>query len=313
MSIAQKITSIEGHISDDYQGLINLGADLTGINKNILNIKTVLDNIYNDMPKVTGEGTEVTLTPTKKGKLGIVEKGNSTQEGTPTPSNPIPIKNVTGNNNVVVKNSDNSASQTLPLNLGSIELNGINDTYRDLIFQNVPNSPYYDNTLIEGAWYKKEVIAEKVFTGSENWQQTTYNNLFFITNYNSGLAYIIGGYCDYFTFINNSSITDNNTANSQMANNQMAFRLGNTKDRTYLKSTNFSTTDELKTWLSSHNTTLKYVKTESTDIQITDTTLISQLEAIDKAQSYNGTTIITSTYDSSNAQMILGASGLKGE
>ena len=33
----------------------------------------------------------------------------------------------------------------------------------------------------------------------------------------------------------------------------------------------------------------------------------------DKAQSYNGTTIITSTYDSSNAQMILGASALKGE
>ena len=33
----------------------------------------------------------------------------------------------------------------------------------------------------------------------------------------------------------------------------------------------------------------------------------------DKMQGYNGTTIITSTYDSANAQMIISASALKGE
>ena len=56
---------------------------------------------------------------------------------------------------------------------------------------------------------------------------------------------------------------------------------------------------------------LYYLPTTSTDIQITDTTLLSQLEEIDKLQSYNGTTIITSTYDSNNAQMYITASGLK--
>ena len=82
MSISDKITSIENHLSSDYEGLENIGADLTGINKNILNIRTILDTIYNDMPKVTGEGTEVTLTPTRKGRLALIPKGNSTQEST---------------------------------------------------------------------------------------------------------------------------------------------------------------------------------------------------------------------------------------
>ena len=82
MSISDTITSIENHLSADYEGLENLGADLTGINKNIQNIRTILDTIYNDLPKVTGEGTEVTLTPTRKGRLALIPKGNSTQETT---------------------------------------------------------------------------------------------------------------------------------------------------------------------------------------------------------------------------------------
>ena len=59
MSIAEKITSMETHISDDYEGLVNLGADLTGINKNIQNIRTCLDTVWNNLPKVSNEGTEV--------------------------------------------------------------------------------------------------------------------------------------------------------------------------------------------------------------------------------------------------------------
>ena len=38
-----------------------------------------IDDIYDNWEKVTGEGTEVTLTPTKKGRLALIPKGNSTQ------------------------------------------------------------------------------------------------------------------------------------------------------------------------------------------------------------------------------------------
>ena len=575
MSIADKITSITNHLTSDYEGIENLGVDLTNIDKNIQNIRTCLDTIYTNLPKVTGtDGTEVTLTPTLKGKLNIQEKGNSTQEpldnlfnindnlslnnatlldndyikigydntsgssvaycsaytnnlniqtstkylivaeileangigtfyltqrnepnnrgqffansyniqslsagdiiiiestsisdftGTtrglnttaqissgrsgfvtfrlsvladtsitastfyycpygatsPTPSYPFPIKSVTGNNNVVVKtpnlftglvkgkglndntgtettssvkavsdyipvdfstntnytvsgltdtlrsyiwayNSNkqglhrtsgqaqtsitfNSSSftngtaqgtgdiayiriqqyevsgqttgtiddidnlqimlnegssalpyqpygnQTLPLNLGSIELNKIGD-YQDYIYKN------------NGNWYKKSNVGKYTFTGEESFTenttgtkftQTTWANVG-ITNYTN----TISGLCSKFVWKNigagNSDIGFYYTASS------IRFR----------PSTSYTSQEFLALIV---GTIIYYALATPQDIQIIDTTLIEQLEAIDKAQSYNGTTIITSTYDSSNAQMILGASALKGE
>ena len=49
-----------------------------------------------------------------------------------------------------------------------------------------------------------------------------------------------------------------------------------------------------------------------TDIEITASNLINQLDTIDGMLGYDGTTIITSTYDESNAQMFLEVSALKG-
>ena len=102
MSIASRITSIEGHLEDAYLGLTNIGADLTGIDKNIDNIADVLDDIYDDLPKVTGEGTNITLDNTRIGKLSTTLKGNTSQTGTPTPTSPIPVNVVSGDNELIV-------------------------------------------------------------------------------------------------------------------------------------------------------------------------------------------------------------------
>jgi hypothetical protein len=48
MSIADKITSIEGHLTADYEGLENLGADLTNVNKNKQKIRTCLNPKYDN-------------------------------------------------------------------------------------------------------------------------------------------------------------------------------------------------------------------------------------------------------------------------
>ena len=66
-----------------------------------------LQNVYDNYPKTEyQEGTEITLSNTLKGKLdydnGIVGIGQSSQDGTPTPSTPIAINSVTGNQDVVV-------------------------------------------------------------------------------------------------------------------------------------------------------------------------------------------------------------------
>lgn len=103
MSISSRITSIEEHIGNAYNKLEDLGIDSTGIDKNIDNIAEMLDTVYQDYPKVTGTGTEVTLDGTKVGKLGLDVKGNSTQEGTPSPTNEVPIYSAGDNGTISEK------------------------------------------------------------------------------------------------------------------------------------------------------------------------------------------------------------------
>lgn len=102
MSIATRIESIEEHIEQAYDELQGLGADLTNVDKNIENISMVLDDIYDSMPQVSGEGTSLTLDDTRVGKIKSTLKGNTSQDGTPTPTTPQPVNVVSGDNKIVV-------------------------------------------------------------------------------------------------------------------------------------------------------------------------------------------------------------------
>lgn len=102
MSITSRISSMEEHVTNAYDELQGLGADLTNVNKNIENISMVLDNIYDSMPQVSGEGTSLTLDDTRVGKIKSTLKGNTEQTGTPTPSSPIPVNVVSGDNEINV-------------------------------------------------------------------------------------------------------------------------------------------------------------------------------------------------------------------
>lgn len=114
MSIASRITSIEQHIGDIYS-VVDYIKDTTGINKNLINIPTYLikgyldilnngtDNLYSNFPKVSGIGSNLSLTPTYEAPMKLNEiQGDTLQDGTPTPSSPVPIENVTGNQNIEV-------------------------------------------------------------------------------------------------------------------------------------------------------------------------------------------------------------------
>ena len=106
MSIANEFDSTIENIKSDYEGLENIGADLTNVNKNIQNIRTCLDTIYDNLPKTTGEGSNLSLT-TLKGRINVeAYKGDTTQEGTPTPSSPQDTNVVTGTQEVVVQNKN---------------------------------------------------------------------------------------------------------------------------------------------------------------------------------------------------------------
>lgn len=85
MSIADKITSITGHLEDDYTALETLGVSVE--DRNIENIKDMANQIYAKFPKTSyAEGSNITLSNTLKGKLdfedGIVGYGDTKQEST---------------------------------------------------------------------------------------------------------------------------------------------------------------------------------------------------------------------------------------
>lgn len=93
-----------------------------------------IDTLYNNFPKVSGIGSNLSLTPTYKAPIKLNEiQGNTLQENTPTPSSPVPIQSVTGLQNVEVcgKNlfdKDNLSGQIqLNTTLSSIT-NGIRAT-----------------------------------------------------------------------------------------------------------------------------------------------------------------------------------------
>ena len=94
MSIASRIEAIEQHLTDDYNVLEVAGADLTNVDKNILNLKSTwqerllyfmnngTDVVWNNWDKVIGEGTTLTLNNTLEGKMKINLKGNTYQYST---------------------------------------------------------------------------------------------------------------------------------------------------------------------------------------------------------------------------------------
>ena len=80
MSIASRITSIENHIEEAYTEISRLGVDLTNVDKNIDNIADKLEEAYSQSPKVTDDGSNLSLTPTRKGGLSIIPKGACEQD-----------------------------------------------------------------------------------------------------------------------------------------------------------------------------------------------------------------------------------------
>lgn len=163
---------------------------------------------------------------------------------------------------------------TKQLSLGDIELAKIG-TYRDYPWKNLTN----------GKWYKHSKVGKETLTGgdSENWVVSQSGT----ANWYYALQKTIGGdtaktnqlKSNYYPY---SSITSTTTGEGiWYSASYIRVRYG-TED----------TPSNYKTWLSTHNVLLYYILAEATDTEITDTTLISQLEEIYNMPSVNGTTIV---------------------
>lgn len=166
MSIADRITSMSNNLSSAYGRIEYLGVDTSSIDKNLQNLSSVLDTVYNEYPKVSDEGISPSLIGSKVGRLSSTLKGNTSQEGTPTPDNPVDINVVKGDNTIKVEGKNLFDISTITENTyidlegttGSSQVTNLSDyievksntsytlsyDYSTLLNSNQRNFVYYD-------------------------------------------------------------------------------------------------------------------------------------------------------------------------
>ena len=143
------------------------------------------------------------------------------------------------------------------------------------------------------------MINKYICTGEENWAYSSYwsktNTNVFYANVKNDINFPDW---DSNTSICNYFITYSRNDMFSLDDNGFCFSgtVGITGASFTIRINKAIATDlaAFKSWLSTHNTILYYVLATPTDTEITDTTLISQLEEISKTLSYQGQTNITS-------------------
>lgn len=192
-----------------------------------------------------------------------------------------------------------------PIEMASIP----NTTYKDLFVK--------DNDI----WYKRQVINKQIFNGdssmlwgvNSNWDTTAPALLHIFTNSLNNLWK--KGQSGFLS----NRFTCTTEAQRDFAKEMVTCHTTNTTPYFFIKFdrltgvTSTSSVAEKITafnnWLINNNTELLYLAAEETNIEITNETLIDQLEAIKNAISYNGQTNISQT--NNNKPFIISASALK--
>lgn len=203
----------------------------------------------------------------------------------PNPDYPQDVNVVEGNNTITISD-DNEHSTSYNINLGSIKLCKIG-TYQDYFYKD------------SGKWYLHKEVGKVVLDGSETYEMlnSSYANTHrFLYNfndvYNSGnredtYVYVISNKLvatDFMTIYQGRGGTPNMISNyNETGYSRFVMRIPN----------DYATSvADFKTWLSTNNIEVRYVLATPTNTEITDTTLIEQLEAIANATSYEGETNI---------------------
>jgi len=194
------------------------------------------------------------------------------------------------------------------------------DTYRDKIFKNTPDSDYYDPTLTEGAWYKREEVGKKTYTGNETWGvNKSPDSSTGIMRYNYFYTSDIDNIVQ--PRLQDTPIILSNLFTAKPMHEMFYF--GSTGDGIciadnrgdpliYIRMPDIESTHEtveyFTTWLSTNPTTIYYPHVTPVNVQITDETLIAQLETLKTASAYEGRTHILSTAkDAANLPHIVAA------
>jgi len=199
-----------------------------------------------------------------------------------------------------INNYVDNEGEKYPLDLGNIELCKIG-TFQDYIFKNKAGSKYYNPELETDKWYIHKENDIEVYDGTESgWVKSQSvanadrfiintdkykNNSYSLCNY---LIKTVGVTTDIGTWFNNANV-------------QLGFNFSEPGE---------TTLEQWKEWLNAHNLIVLQPLVTPVDIEITSIPLIIQLEAIEKATSYSGTTNIWTITTETNLDPIVDAKSL---
>ena len=170
---------------------------------------------------------------------------------------------------------------------------------------------YQDYIYKTDKWYLHKEIGKVVLDGSENWQEVSSaasgtKRFYFDTsgiNNQSGINNT-WFYSDKFKPLNWDKIYSSDTTTKNAICVYAMQRINIRIDNTYA-----SDVATFKTWLGTNKPIVYYVLATPTDTEITDTTLLGQLEAIKNMASYDGTTNISQ--ENNDYPFIISAKAMK--
>lgn len=183
--------------------------------------------------------------------------------------------------------------KTFLLNIGDMELCKRGNA-EDFFFKNTTDNLYYNSDLVENGWYKYEAIGKVIGSSQFNSNGIDDNRVGLITQTLNIEANLLD--LSQMTYCNLLTTTQRNYSglNGTTAGNKI---------RVYVSTKYASTFAEAKQLL--EDIIIYYVQLTPTYTQITDTTLISQLEEISKFKCYYGVNHIWSEIGEIDANLIL--------
>ena len=194
-------------------------------------------------------------------------------------------------NSFISKSEDNTI--TTPSNAKYLRICGLITEKGSIQLEKGTTATSYE-PYGNGEWYLKKEIGKVVLDGS--FADAGQTNVFYTANITDYATSNNVPLSNYYNGVSN--VVGSSGMNTQ-PNNTIAFIniSGGTTPRFYVKDTRYNSSSDFNNWLANNNLVVNYALATPTYTQITDDTLISQLEAVHNAKSYKDQTNINQVND----------------
>lgn len=143
---------------------------------------------------------------------------------------------------------------------------------------------YYQDRIYKenGKWYKEEKIKKLIFDGDEDFVVSNSSTDDILVVAYNGVNLLSGyGKCSHFVLADEIKVS-----NCMTYNNNWSLRF-------CMDKTKYATIDAFKEWLKNNNVVFYGINVNTQKIEITDTNLINQLNAISNSSSFENNTVAT--------------------